>query len=85
MNYKEVILSNICYTELVYGRINKKLNSKYSTQEIEELLPSIIEKTELTNFIRKGKNIYVYNEEDNLRITININTFRVITVDKLNQ
>ncbi len=84
MNNKEIILHNICYTELVYNRINKKLNSSYSKAEIEELLPSIIKKTNLVNFRKKGKNIYISNEEHNIKITININTFRVITVDKLN-
>ena len=28
--YKKQILDNICYTELVYGRINKKLNRNYA-------------------------------------------------------
>ena len=38
MNYKTAILENICYTALVYGRINKKLNSRLSTSEIEAML-----------------------------------------------
>ncbi len=79
---KTRILNNICYTELVYGRINKKLSSKYSKSEIERMLFNIIEKTDETCFEKKGKNFYISNEEHNVRITINSNTFRVITVDK---
>ena len=40
-NYKSEILKNICYTELVYGRINKKLNIELSKEKIEELEISI--------------------------------------------
>lgn len=77
------ILNNICYTELVYGRINKKLNSKYSQDEIERLLYEIISKSNEKDFNRKGKNYYISNSESNIRITINSNTLRVITVDVL--
>ncbi len=61
---KREILKNICYTELVYGRINKKLNVRFSKKQI-------------------GKNFYISNAENNIKITINSNTFRVITVDMI--
>ena len=77
------ILNSICYTELVYGRINKKLNLKYAKSEIEEMLFRIIKETEEIFFQRIGKNIYVMNAKNNIRITINSNTFRIITVDKI--
>lgn len=80
---KTEILENICYTELVYGRINKKLSSNFSKLEIESLLHKIIAETETKNFQKIGKNIYVTNAENNIRITINTNTYRIITVDKL--
>jgi len=35
-NYKNDILNKICYTELVYERINKKLNSEFSKMGIEK-------------------------------------------------
>ncbi len=82
---KKSILKHICYTEMVYGRINKKLNSKYSKGEIEKMIFEIIEKTEVNCFVKKGKNFYISNEENNIRITINSNTFRVITVDLLSK
>jgi len=80
---KKEILDNICYTELVYERINKKLNSRFSKPQIEQLLFKIIEQEKEASFLRIGKNIYVSSPENNIRITINSNTFRIITVDRI--
>jgi hypothetical protein len=41
-NYKKEILAKICYTELVYERINKKLNLKLSKDKIETFISTII-------------------------------------------
>lgn len=35
---KYKILENLCYTELVYGRINKKLKSELSKDQIENII-----------------------------------------------
>ena len=78
---KTEILNNICYTELVYGRINKKLSSQFSKIEIEKMIFDIINETDEIYFRKTGKNIYVTNNEKNIRITINSYTYRVITVD----
>ena len=83
--YKAKILKSICYTELVYGRINKKLNSNYSKSQIEKLLSNIIENTKEKYFEKSGKNFYISNIENNIRITVNSNTFRVITVDRISK
>ena len=80
---KTEILSRICYTELVYERINKKLDSKFSKSEIEKMLFDIVRETQEMFFQRIGKNIYVTSRERNIKITINSNTYRIITVDKL--
>ena len=80
---KTEILNNICYTELVYERINKKLNTRFSKPEIEKMLFDIIKETPETFFQRTGKNVYVTSIEKNIRITINTNTYRIITVDKI--
>ncbi|MFT5779936.1 MAG: hypothetical protein ACI837_002896 [Crocinitomicaceae bacterium] len=80
---KTEILMHICYTELVYSRINKKLNASHSKDKIEKMLFNIIENTNVRFFEKKGKNLYVSNEEKNIRITINSNNYRVITVDLL--
>ena len=80
---KTDILKNICYTELVYGRINKKLNINFSKKQIEEFILKILKETEERFFSKIGKNFYVINAKNSIRITINSNTFRIITVDKL--
>ena len=80
---KTEILNKICYTELVYERINKKLNGKFSKSEIEKMLFDIVKETQEIFFQKIGKNIYVTSREKNIKITINSNTYRVITVDKL--
>jgi len=82
---KTEILDRICYTELVYERINKKLDTKFSKSEIEKLLFDIVKETQEIFFERIGKNIYVTSREKNMKITINSNTYRIITVDKLNK
>ncbi len=80
---KKKILNNICYTELVYRRINKKLKSNFSNTEIEALIFETIKEAELTNFEKIGKNYYISNLEKQIKVTINSNTFRVITVDRI--
>ena len=80
---KPEILSKICYTELVYQRINKKLKTELSKLEIEKMLLDILNETQEKYFKKIGKNIYVNNSDNNIKITINSNTFRIITVDKI--
>jgi len=80
---KAEILDRICYTELVYERINKKLGSEFSKLEIEKMIFDIVKATREIFFQKIGKNIYVTNHERNIKVTINSNTYRIITVDKL--
>ena len=84
-NYKKEILDKICYTELVYGRINKKLKKELSKDKIEKMISEIISETEETKFQKTGKDIYITNNERNVRLTINSYTNRIITADKLNK
>ena len=80
---KMEILNNICFSELVFGRINKKLNFELSKDIIEKLIFTILTETDESQFQRKGKNLYITNYERNIRLTVNSNTYRIITVDKL--
>lgn len=80
---KKEILENICYTELVYERINKKLNIEFSKKQIEEFIFKILKETEINFFSKIGKNFYITNTENNIKITINSDTFRIITVDRI--
>ena len=82
-NYKKVILDKLCYTELVYRRINKKLKLDLSKDKIEELITTVILETDENKFIKIGKNIYITNEKRNIVLTINSYTNRIITADKL--
>lgn len=84
-NYKAEVLSKVCYTDLVYGRINKKLNKELSNDKIEEMIYEIIKETDDSEFVKKGKNIYITNTERNVRLTINSFTNRIITADYLNK
>jgi hypothetical protein len=49
------ILNKICFIELVYERINKKLNNKYSKSEIEKIIFGIIQETKKTFFKKPGR------------------------------
>lgn len=82
-NYKKDILDKICYTELVYGRINKKLNTDLSKEEIEKMILELITETDEIDFKKTGKNIYITNHTKNVRLTINSFTTRIITADRL--
>lgn len=82
-HYKAEILDKICYTDLVYERINKKLNTQLSKDEIETLVFEVLQSTNEADFQKTGKNIYVTHKERGIRITINSFTFRIITVDAL--
>jgi len=84
-DYKTKILDKICYTDLVYERINKKLNIQLQKNEIEEMIYEIIEKTDRIKFQKTGKNIYITNDYRNVRLTINSYTNRIITADKLDK
>lgn len=83
MNFiRKSISNNICYTDLVYDRINKKLETELTRQEIEQLVLDII--LDKTSIIKKnGKNYYVYNYNLSISITINSSTFRVITMSRI--
>lgn len=83
VDYKSEILEKICYTDLVYERINKKLNIQLQKDEIEKMIHEIIGETEISKFQKNGKNIYITNKDKNIRLTINSYTNRIITADKL--
>ena len=77
------ILSNICYTDLVYKRINKKLKTNFSKKQIEDYVFRILNEIEVKYFLKIGKNFYIINIEYKIKITINSSTFRIITLDRI--
>lgn len=84
-DYKTEILNKICFTKLVYGRVNKKLSLSLSKGEIENMVYEVIAETDKAEFHKKGKNIYVENTRKNVRLTINSFTHRLITADNMNE
>jgi hypothetical protein len=80
---KKQILEKLCYTELVYGRINKKLNLDLSNNQIEKLIVDVLQEGPEENYYKNGKNYYVTNSKRKIRVTINSYTFRVVTVDRV--
>jgi hypothetical protein len=80
---KNTILKNLCYTELVYGRINKKLKTAYTNEQIEDLMRKVISETPDRDILKTGKNFYITNPEQGIRVTVNSYTFRIITADRI--
>jgi hypothetical protein len=80
---KKEILEKHGYTELVYERINKKLGIHFSKKEIASFMKQIISETEVTCFKKIGKNFYITNKQQGIKITVNSTTFRIITVNQL--
>jgi Protein of unknown function (DUF3781) len=81
-NFKSIILDKICYSALVYQRINKKLKIELSNVQIENLVLEIIKESAESDFQKLGKNIYIHNHKKNVRLTINSFTNRIITADR---
>ena len=67
----------------MYERINRKLGLYLSPQEIESFISDIIMHTDTNLFLKKGKNYYIANDTEHIRITVNSCTFRVISTDKI--
>ncbi|MEF2175359.1 MAG: DUF3781 domain-containing protein [Candidatus Absconditabacteria bacterium] len=81
---KANIIKNLCYTELVYYRVNNKLNLNLTKDEVEEFISTLIAEIPEQEIVKTGKNYYLVNHRKNVRLTINSNNYRLITVDKIN-
>jgi len=78
----EKIKENICYTELVYGRIRKKLKIKLLDTDIEKMIFEVISDKN-SSLTKRGKNFYVINKNLRVEVAINSNNYRVITASKV--
>jgi len=81
----ERIIKHVCYTDLVYNRINKKLGTNLTNYEIESLISQTLNETDDNGIFKRGKNYYITNKKRNMIVTINSRTFRVITVNIVDQ
>lgn len=68
---KQMIIKNLCYTQLVYSRVNKKLRTNLQNEEIELFIDKILKMSDEKYYTKTGKNYYVTNIENNIRLTIN--------------
>lgn len=80
---KANIIKNLCYTELVYSRVNKKLNMNLTKKEVEEFISTLIAEIPEQEIVKTWKNYYLANHWKNIRVTLNSNNYRLITVDKI--
>ncbi|AKP67748.1 DUF3781 domain-containing protein [Companilactobacillus ginsenosidimutans] len=76
------IAENICYTDLVYGRVNKKLKLDSSNQEIEKMVIDILNNPH-SKVVKTGKNFYVSDSDRRVRLTVNSFNYRLITADRI--
>ena len=77
-----VIKWQVCYTNLVYQRVNKKLKVELSRSEIKKLVQNILIDDQ-TTVEKWGKNYYVSGLAYSTQLTINSFNFRLITADRL--
>jgi len=72
----------VCYTELVYQRVNKKLKTQLTQTEIEALVDRLL--ADVTSSVEKrGKNYYITNQHAQIQLVINSFNSRLITVNAL--
>ncbi|MFC6176984.1 DUF3781 domain-containing protein [Companilactobacillus huachuanensis] len=76
---RSTFLKNVCYTPLVFGRVNKKLNLSLSNEEVQSLVNRIIS-DEKTIIHKTGKNYYLQNKT--IELVINSFNYRLITANK---
>jgi hypothetical protein len=61
----------------------RPLQTTYLKIEIEKIIYKLLAETDEGNFMKIGKNYYATNPEKQIRVTINSNNYRIITVDKI--
>lgn len=78
------IKAHVCYTELVYQRVNKKLAVNLSKAEVETLIISVLDDV-ATSVEKLGKNYYVTNLPRQVQLVINSFNYRLITANRLTE
>ncbi|AFS40434.1 DUF3781 domain-containing protein [Leuconostoc gelidum] len=77
----KIIQSSVCYTPLVYERVNKKLSQIMSPTQVDELVTRVLN-SEYASIISRGKNYYIEERTEGVILTINKNNYRLITINK---
>lgn len=76
---REIFSQQVCYTPLVFGRVNKKLGTDLTVDEIKQLVQKIIADPQ-TSITKNGKNYYLQFQTTEL--VINSFNYRLITANK---
>ncbi|WP_246001298.1 DUF3781 domain-containing protein [Companilactobacillus musae] len=74
-----VFSQKVCYTPLVFERVNKKLKTDFSIAEIKSIVQNIINDS-TTKITKTGKNYYLLNKQ--VELVINSYNYRLITANK---
>jgi len=77
----KIIQSRVCYTPLVYERVNKKLSQIMLPTQVDELVTRVLN-SEYASIISRGKNYYIEERTEGVILTINKNNYRLITINK---
>jgi len=72
----------VCYTELVFQRVNKKLKTVMTEAEVKALIQGILLDAG-SSVEQRGKNYYVTSSVRHVRLTINRFNCRLITADRV--
>jgi len=74
----QTINTNICYTPLVFERVNKKLSLDLEPLAIKQLVTTVLAHT--TWLVHRGKNFYI--SDGKVELTINAANYRLITASR---
>ncbi|MFD1454877.1 DUF3781 domain-containing protein [Levilactobacillus lanxiensis] len=72
--------AHVCYTELVYQRVNKKLSVDLSPVDVEALVFAVLD-DDASRVEKLGKNYCVTNSARGVQLVINSINYRLITVN----
>ncbi|HJE86748.1 DUF3781 domain-containing protein [Levilactobacillus brevis] len=78
------IKAQVCYTELVYGRVKKKLAVNLTKAEVGSLVIAVLGDG-ATDVEKLGKNYYVTNSTRRAQLVINSFNYRLITANRVTE
>lgn len=76
----KTISAKICYTPLVFERVNKKLGLNQDETATKLMVANVLANPD--DVSRRGKNYYVRSRRYRVELTINASNYRLITVSK---
>ncbi|WP_318765025.1 DUF3781 domain-containing protein [Lactiplantibacillus carotarum] len=77
------IKSKLCYTPLVFERVNKKLDLNQDEAATKALVNHVLAQPD--GIDRRGKNYYVQSRKYQVELTVNASNYRLITVNRISE